>query len=89
MSDFKSELKAAWVGARQRAFQQNTRVIMAPEERQVLEEAFDRQLAEYDRQVAARAFAQGVEAALDTTNQHGLGLLTLIGNPYRKEQNNE
>lgn len=55
MSEFISELKAAWVGNRQRAFYQSTRAIMMPEERRALEDEFERRLAEHDRQVAERA----------------------------------
>lgn len=62
MSRFISELKAAWVGARQRAFHQGTRGIMTPEDRQVLEGEFDHWLARHDAEVAAKALEEVASA---------------------------
>ena len=95
MSRFISELKAAWVGARQRAFHQGTRGIMTPEDRQVLEEEFDRKLAE----VKAEAWAEGANAVTcewrlhpergDAIVKHAQVRTRRPANPYRKEPGNE
>lgn len=63
MGEFISELKAAWVGNRRRKFYQSTRGIMTPEERQALEEEFERKLAEHDRKVAEKVL-KDLEAEL-------------------------
>lgn len=81
MSGFISELKAAWVGNRRRKFYQSTRGIMTPEERRALEEGFDRKLAEHDRQVAEKAWAEGYRLKTMTLNDEIIGLL----NPYSAE----
>lgn len=89
MSEFISELKAAWVGNRRRKFYQSTRGIMTPEERQALEEEFERKLAEHDRQVAERAWDEGQKAGLLRADfEYGaIGYQHVKGNPHtRKEQ---
>ena len=85
MSDFISELKAAWVGARQRAFYRSTRGIVAPEDRQVREEEFDRKRA----QVQAEAWGRCEEMLLEHIERHGTSPAVWPANPYRKEQGNE
>lgn len=99
MSEFISELKAAWIGNRRRKFYQSTRGIMTPEERRALEEDFDRQLAERDRQVAEKALtdlACEIEATSKRTDntftEHavveagGLELLREAAEAYRQER---
>lgn len=79
MSNFISELKAGWVGARQREFHQRTRGIMSPEGRQALEEEFDRKMA----QIQANVWDEACDEVA------GQGTVQIPANPYRKEQDNE
>ena len=95
MSDFISELKAGWVGARQREFHQRTRGIMSSEGRQALEEEFDRKLAE----VKAEAWDEGANAVTcewrlhpergDAIVKHAQVRTRRPANPYRKEQSDD
>lgn len=95
MSDFISELKAAWVGARQRAFHQSTRGIMTPEDRQVLGGEFDRKLA----QIQVDAWDEGANAVTcewrlhpergDAVVKHAQVRTRRPANPYRKEQGSD
>lgn len=92
MSDFISELKAAWVGARQREFHQGTRGIMTPEDRRALEEEFDQKMA----QIQANAWYEGHSAGWESRNDDAAAGWVPSGphesdacNPYRKGQGNE
>lgn len=48
--------------------------------------AWGRMITEVARTAAERGFAQGAGRALELTGQDGLGVLTLIGNPYRRNE---
>lgn len=80
MSEFIKQVKAAWVGARQRDFNRRTRGVMTPEERRVIEDTFDEVLAEHDRQVAERAWDEGASTRRDIYED------VVEDNPYRKGQ---
>lgn len=85
MSNFISDLKAGWVGARQREFHQGTRGIMSHEDRQVLEDEFDRKLA----QIQAEAWGRCEEMMLEHIERNGTSTAGWPANPYRKGQGND
>jgi len=82
MSDFVSELKAAWMGARQREFHQSTRGIMTPEARRELEEEFYQRLAEHNRQVAEKAWWEACLRIANGENHLDIAHVYQKQNPY-------